>query len=77
MNSGERPAQSGERCVCGRPAVAVFVTARWGEVGWCGLADGGRRGPCVFCGDLGGHGGERCPSYMLRPDPPTAESWAG
>lgn len=77
MNGGERLAQFGERCVCGRPAVTVFSTDRWGEVGWCGLADGGRRGRCVFCGDPDVHGGERCPHYVLRPDPPTAESGAG
>lgn len=71
MIDGERPARSGELCICGRPAAVVFATQRWGEVGWCGFGDGGRRGPCVFCGDAEGHGGDRCPKYVLRPQRPT------
>ena len=62
-----RPAAPEERCTCGRQAVIVFVTDAWGEVGWCGLSDGGRRGPCVFCGAAAGHGEELCPGYRLRP----------
>jgi hypothetical protein len=62
-----RPAAPGERCTCGRQAVIVFVTDAWGEVGWCGLSDGGRRGPCVFCGAAAGHPEERCPAYRIRP----------
>jgi hypothetical protein len=33
----ERPAEPGETCDCGRPAVVVFVTARWGDVAYCGV----------------------------------------
>jgi hypothetical protein len=64
----ERAAEEGEVCTCGRPARIVFVTEYWGEVGWCGRADGGRKGPCAFCGDEAGHAG-CCPSYTLRPAP--------
>ncbi len=61
-----RPAQPGEACTCGRPAVVVFLTQRWGEIGWCGVSDGGRNGACNFCDAT--HDGERCPQYRLRPD---------
>jgi hypothetical protein len=39
----ERPAREGETCECGRPAVVVFLTEKFGEVPYCGIADGGRR----------------------------------
>jgi hypothetical protein len=65
IDSTTRPAVEGERCTCGRPAVEVFITATHGEVGYCGLPDGGRRGPCVFCGSPEKHIG-RCPEYRLR-----------
>ena len=73
-DASERPASAGERCTCGRQATVVFVTEAWGEVGWCGRSDGGRRGRCVFCGDPAGHTEELCPLYTLclddrRPDP--------
>lgn len=38
---GERPAKPGEKCTCGRPAVLVYVTEKWGDVGYCGIPDGG------------------------------------
>lgn len=61
-----RPARLGERCTCGRQAVEVFVTADHGEVGYCGLPDGGQKGPCVFCGGPRHEGkGGRCPEYQL------------
>lgn len=72
----ERAAEEGEVCTCGRAARVVFVTERWGEVGWCGRADGGRKGPCAFCGDPAGHAG-RCPSYVLRPVPAGASPVPG
>lgn len=65
----QRPARPGERCTCGRRARVVFLTEKWGPTGWCGLSDGGRRGPCSFCGARGGHDGGRCPAYRLRADP--------
>ena len=37
----QRPARPGERCTCGRPAVIVYITERFGEVGYCGIPDGG------------------------------------
>jgi hypothetical protein len=64
----ERPARAGELCTCGRPAIVVFVTEEWGEVGWCGVSDGGAKGPCPFCGDAAGHDGLRCPHYRLLLD---------
>ena len=81
MTGAERPAVAGELCTCGRQAAVLFVTGRWGEVGWCGRSDGGQRGPCVVCGDRAGHrrDGGRCPSYRLRVDTPesmaTREAW--
>lgn len=67
-----RPAEPGERCTCGRPAVAV-INGLNGPVGYCGVPDGGDRSrPCPFCG------AERhvqpsgdpavCPEYRLRPE---------
>jgi hypothetical protein len=35
--TGERPARPGEVCDCGRPAVVVFVTGRFGDVPYCGV----------------------------------------
>jgi hypothetical protein len=37
----QRPAEEGENCTCGRPAVLVYITAEHGEVGYCGIPDGG------------------------------------
>jgi hypothetical protein len=68
----ERPARTGELCTCGRGARVVFITENWGEVGWCGISDGGDKGPCLFCGDAAGHDGLRCPNYRLRLDFRTA-----
>jgi hypothetical protein len=66
---GERRAEPGEVCTCGRPAVTVFVGTRLGETGYCGRPDGGEPGPCPFCGDAGRHDGMpgRCPEYRVRP----------
>jgi hypothetical protein len=64
----QRPAESGELCTCGRKATVVFQTEAHGEVGWCGLADGGQGGRCTFCGAPAGHrDGVACPSYSLAP----------
>ena len=38
----QRPARPGEKCKCGRPAVVVYMTERFGEVGYCGIPDGGQ-----------------------------------
>ncbi|MDZ5443780.1 hypothetical protein U2F26_13710 [Micromonospora sp. 4G57] len=59
---GERPAEPGEVCTCGRPA-----GGRFGDTGYCGRPDGGQRGPCPFCGGPR-HVGERCPRYQVRPE---------
>ena len=70
-----RRAVEGEYCTCGRPAVEVFITERWGETGSCGLSDGGRRGPCRWCGSTEpSHG--RCPEYRIRPqDKQAVNGW--
>lgn len=61
----ERLAQLGELCTCGRQAVTVYITERFGEVGYCGRSDGGdRMRPCPFCQGERHEG--RCPSYRLR-----------
>lgn len=73
-DTAERSAPSGERCTCGRQALVVFVTEAWGEVGWCGRSDGGRRGRCVFCGEAAGHFEERCWRYTVLPDAPEPDS---
>ena len=69
--TGERPAAPGERCTCGRRAVVVYQGSVFGPTGYCGIADGGRAGPCPFCG--GPRHPEpygRCPAYRLRLDQP-------
>jgi hypothetical protein len=66
--AAERPAEPGELCTCGRPAVTVFLTGRFGPVGYCGVSDGGARsGDCPFCGEPRSTHDERCPRYVLRP----------
>jgi hypothetical protein len=76
MSNGrrERRAEAGELCTCGRPAVVVFVTERFGETGWCGTNDGGAKGPCWFCGDGVGHDGLRCRRYRLRVELPIEQT---
>jgi hypothetical protein len=74
MDDAARPAEPGELCTCGRPAVQVFTRAEMfggGEVGWCGIADGGAQaGPCPFCGAPSRHGSVAgtavCPKYRLK-----------
>lgn len=39
----DRPARPGEKCGCGRPAVIVYVTEKFGDVGYCGIPDGGKQ----------------------------------
>jgi len=38
---GEEKPRPGERCRCGRPAMTVFITKKFGRVGYCGIPDGG------------------------------------
>lgn len=66
----ERRAEPGELCTCGRPAITVYLSDEWGETGYCGVSDGGERGPCVFCGQekATAHPYTRCPEYRLRLD---------
>ncbi len=67
MDATQREARPGELCTCGRPAVQVFITDHYGEVGYCGLPDGGAKsGSCPFCGG-DRHEGGRCPQYRLMP----------
>jgi len=66
----ERPAELGERCTCGRPAIVVHLTTTFGPIGYCGIADGGEQTePCPFCGGPR-HQVGRCPDYRLRLDQP-------
>lgn len=61
-----RWAEPGEVCICGHPAVLVFVGGPHGDTGYCGQRDGGDQGgPCPFCG--GDRHGGRCPDYQLWP----------
>ena len=68
----QRPAEPGERCTCGRPAVIVYLTERR-DVGYCGRSDGGARTvPCPFCGEETAHRSPWgdpavCPAYRVRP----------
>ena len=68
----ERPAEPGERCICGRQAIVVYLGSVFGPTGYCGIPDGGEdTGPCPFCG--GSRHREpysRCPAYRLRLDQP-------
>jgi len=48
-----------------RPALVVFLSDQWGPTGWCGISDGGAKGPCAFCGGAA-HSGQRCPRCQLR-----------
>lgn len=51
MASETRPALPGELCTCGRQAVDVIATERFGDIGACGLDNGGEpeNGWCPFC----------------------------
>jgi hypothetical protein len=53
---GQDLPRPGELCKCGRPAITVYVTERFGRVGYCGIPDGGRRLPADAavcpCGSL-------------------------
>lgn len=63
-----RKAEPGDLCTCGRPAREVFERADGGEVGYCGVPDGGpKTGPCPFCGERRHEIGP-CPQYRMRPD---------
>jgi hypothetical protein len=33
----QRPARPGETCSCGRQAVVVYQTEKFGDVGYCGI----------------------------------------
>ena len=37
----QRPARASEKCKCGRPALVVYITEKFGEVPYCGIPDGG------------------------------------
>jgi hypothetical protein len=72
MNSQQRAAEPGELCTCGRQAVTVFFTDRFGDVGYCGIEGAAFRPvlPCPWCGSSEPHKepwGDpgRCPEYRL------------
>jgi len=43
--TGQRPAEPGEVCSCGRPAIVVYLTEAHGPVPYCGIPDGGQAPP--------------------------------
>lgn len=73
MDSHQRAAQPGELCTCGRQAVTVTPTDRFGDVGYCGVEGAASTPvlPCPWCGsgephrEAWGDPG-RCPEYRLR-----------
>lgn len=73
MDFQQRPAEPGELCTCGRPAVTVIHTEEFGDVGHCGI-DGAAFTPvlpCPWCGTSEPHKESwgdpaRCPDYQLR-----------
>lgn len=68
MSVKQRPAVEGEFCTCGRPAVRVYDTEKWGQVGDCDVHPSTQVLPCRFCGATERHlEGSRCPQYRLRP----------
>jgi hypothetical protein len=74
MSSNQRPAAPGEVCTCGRPAVIVYVTEQFGEVGHCGIEGAAFRPvlPCPWCSSREAHtepwgDPARCPDYAIRP----------
>lgn len=69
MTSTERPAVDGEFCTCGRPAVRVYLTEKWGGIGDCDVHPARPVVPCRFCGGKKKHEpGVKCPRYSLRAD---------
>lgn len=66
----KRPARPGDVCTCGRPAVVVFRSPAFGEVGSCLSIDPRKPiRPCPFCGTTGTHAGSAvCPAYRVRPE---------
>lgn len=71
---GERPAEPGEFCTCGRPARLVFLLTERPPVGWCGVSNVAPVLPCPFCGSEdpahrnAGLATSMCPAYRLRPN---------
>ena len=66
MSAGARPATTGDLCTCGRQAVNVTETERFGDIGWCGSHNVTNVAPCPFCGQGAAHEG-KCSRYVLRP----------
>ena len=77
----ERPAEPGDRCTCGREAVVVYSSEKFGDVGYCGIEGSAARPvlPCPWCDSTTPHQESwgdpaKCPSYQLRaPCPATTE----
>ena len=42
IHGGDREAVPGELCSCGAQALVIFETAKFGDVGYCGIPHGGR-----------------------------------
>lgn len=72
--SEQRPAEPGELCTCGRPAITVYFSPEFGDVGHCGVEGSAQHPvlPCPWCGSPTAHktswgDPDRCPHYTLRP----------
>ncbi|WP_069744763.1 MULTISPECIES: hypothetical protein [unclassified Streptomyces] len=72
--SEQRLAETGELCTCGRPAIAVYSSTEFGDVGHCGVEGSAQYPvlPCPWCGSTVAHktswgDPDRCPHYRLRP----------
>jgi hypothetical protein len=72
-DSTTRQAVPGDLCTCGRPAVVVYSSAEFGDVGYCGIEGSQGRPvlPCPWCGSTEPHTqpwGDpgKCPAYQLR-----------
>lgn len=73
MTNGERRAETGELCTCGRQAILIYSNTRFGDVGWCGINGAATRPvlPCPWCGTTEPHlepygDPARCPEYALH-----------
>jgi hypothetical protein len=74
VNTQERTAEPGELCTCGRQAVVVYSSEKFGDVGYCGVEGSAARPvlPCPWCGSSEAHQkpwGDpgKCPDYTLQP----------
>ena len=60
---GQRPAELGERCTCGRPVIVVFLGGQHGDTDYCAPST---HPDWAWCNQPPHKG--RCPTYPLRPE---------